>query len=81
MSDLPSSDPGAAAAAAPRGDFGFRKPLVFGEVVQLDATKDTTSLRAKELRRGGDALRADGCGSARRRALRWKVVAGGWLFR
>ena len=53
MSDLPSSDPGAAAAAAPRGDFGLRKPLVFGEVVQLDATKDTTSLRAKELRRAG----------------------------
>ena len=53
MSDLPSADPGAAAAAAPRGDFGLRKPLVFGEVVQLDATKDTTSLRAKELRRAG----------------------------
>ena len=57
MSDLPSSDPGAAAAAAPRGDFGLRKPLVFGEVVQLDATKDTTSLRAKELRRAGRPAR------------------------
>ena len=52
MSDLPCSD-GAAAAAAPRGDFGLRKPLVFGEVQGLDASKETTALRAKELRRAG----------------------------
>ena len=38
-------------------------------------------VKSQGVKKKWDALRADGCRGEGRRALRWKVVAGRWLFR